>query len=442
MYRAGELFRRSERPDDAIRCLEAALRISDTHMPALDALEQAWRDRGDIERVSVILGRKVAATGRHPQRQKSLISRLADLQDQLGRPDVALATHQRALEIDPTWRPSLRYVSSKLRGDGQVVAAAGGFAQLCGELPGDSGVDLAIVARERQLAAQSLSELVATLDDAQIEAVRAVAQPALERASADSTTDVAAGLARLRGEPVPRPVGASEEDTSSGRAKNANAGALSLREAARRSRAAGKVHDAFASLEAANHVAPGDESVLRELVELSTELGDHEATVRHLRELADLQTGSRRGETLMQLADVYYDTVEDLQAAREAMRAAADAFGNGSRRDSALRMLASEAASHLAWDIAVESIRGIDVPRRSMADHVLLASALARAGKPEEAVETIEAATAGRKFDDGGLLLQSLRAEVARRAQFGDSARGKSPEGAPPAPVAAEPAEL
>ena len=81
MYRAGELFRRADRADDAIRCLEAALRICDTHLPALDALELAWRERSDLERVTVILGRKVAATGRHPARQKPLLSRLGDLQD-------------------------------------------------------------------------------------------------------------------------------------------------------------------------------------------------------------------------------------------------------------------------------------------------------------------------------------------------------------------------
>src|SRR6185295_5211661 len=140
------------RGDDAIRCLEAALRISDTHLPALDALEAAWRERGDLERVSVILGRKVAATARHPARQKPLLSRLGDLQEQLGRPDVALATHQRALEIDPAWRPSLRYVTTRLISEESLTAAAGGLSQLAGELPGDTGLDLALVLRERQQA--------------------------------------------------------------------------------------------------------------------------------------------------------------------------------------------------------------------------------------------------------------------------------------------------
>src|SRR6202012_3398330 len=106
-----------------------------------DALEAQWRERGDLERVSVILGRKVAATARHPQRQKPLLSRLGDLQHELGRPDVAVPTHQRGVEVDATGRPSLRYVTTKLQDEGQLVAAAGGFAQLAGELAGDSGID-------------------------------------------------------------------------------------------------------------------------------------------------------------------------------------------------------------------------------------------------------------------------------------------------------------
>jgi tetratricopeptide (TPR) repeat protein len=419
MYRAGELFRRAERPEDAVRCLEGALRISDTHLPALDALELAWRERGDLERVSVILGRKVAATSRHPARQKPLLSRLGDLQEQLGRPDVALATHQRALEIDATWRPSLRYVTSRLRNDGAIVAAAGGFAQLAGELPGDTGVDLAIVTRERSLAAQALSELVASLDDAQLEAVRRIAQPALDRAAFDATTNVAAGLARLRGESNRER--SSDEITPSGRMKDAPAGALSLRDAARRSRAAGKLDECFAALEAANHVSPRNQEILEELVQLATELGDHTAAARHLTSLADVETGARRGESLLALADVYYDKLEDAVRAREVMKQAADAFGHGTRRDSTLRMLASEAASHLAWDVAVEAITAIEPGRRTGPDSVLHATALVRAGRPADAVKVIEDATTTGKFDDGGLLVAALRREVNRRAEYANS---------------------
>ncbi|HEY5947799.1 MAG TPA: hypothetical protein VIV40_20000, partial [Kofleriaceae bacterium] len=417
MYRAGELFRRAERGDDAVRCLEAALRISESHLPALDALELQWRERGDLERVSVILGRKVAATARHPQRQKPLLSRLGDLQDQLGRPDVALATHQRALEIDPAWRPSLRYVTARLRNDGAVVAAAGGFAQLAGELPGDAGTDLAVVTRERQLAAQTLSELVAALDDSQLEAVRSLAQPALERAASESTPEIAAGLARLRGE-SPRDERSSDDITPSGRMKDAPTGALSLRDAAKRARAAGKLDECFAALEAANHVSPRNQEILEELVQLATELGDHTAAARHLASLAEVETGMRKGESLLALADIYYDKLEDPGRARDLMHKAADAFGTSTRRDSTLRMLASEAASHLAWDVAVDAITAIEPGRRAGPDSVLLASALVRAGKPAEAVKIIEDATAAGRFDDGGLLLAALRREVNRRAEY------------------------
>src|SRR5262249_9914032 len=154
---------------------------------------------------------------------------------------------------------------------GQVVAAAGGLAQLAGELHGDQGVDLAIVTRERQIAAEALSDLVARLDDAQVEAVRAVVRPALERAAL-AHADAPAGLARLRGEAVAAVTPRSEADTQSGRIAVASSGAASLREAAGRARAAGKLDEAFATLETANHVSPGDPALLRELVEIATDL--------------------------------------------------------------------------------------------------------------------------------------------------------------------------
>ncbi|MFN0250101.1 MAG: hypothetical protein ACKV2T_24670, partial [Kofleriaceae bacterium] len=422
MYRAGELFRRADRADDAIRCLESALRISETHLPALDALEMAWRERGDNERVSVILGRKVAATTRHPTRQKPLLSRLGDLQDQLGRPDVALATHQRALEIDPTWRPSLRYVTVRLRDAGQVVAAAGGLAQLAGELPGDTGVDLAIVARERQVAARALSELVMQLDAKQLEAVADVARPALERASVDGA-DVASGLARIRGEVVhitTITTFAAEEDTASGRASSPSIGALSLKDAAQRARLAGKLDDALATLEAANHVNPGDVSVLQELVELASELGDHAAAARHLTSLADLMSGSRRGNALLELAGLYYDHLDDSARGRQSMRAAAEAFGKGARRDSTLRMLASEARANLAWAIAVDALECIDPARRAAGDLADLANALVRAGRDGSALALVEDPAVAAKLADGGALAKSIRDNRDRKLAFAE----------------------
>ena len=347
IYRAGELFRRANRSDDGVRCLEAALRISDTHLPALDALEAQWRDRGDLERVAVILGRKVAATARHPHRQAPLLSRLGDLQQELGRPDVALATHQRALELDPTHESSLVFIA------------------------------------ERTKAA----------------------------------------------EPVP-PVHAetSEESTTSGRMKEARAGALSLRDGARRARAAGRIGDAFAALEAANHVSPGDVELVQELAELAIELGDYEAAATHLGARAALSGGVKKGEALLELADLFYDRLDDGLRGRAAMREAANHFV-GHRHDSTLRLLASEASTHLAWDVAREALLAIPPARRATSDLVNLASAFVRSGKNGEAVALIEAATSTGQLDDGGALLAGLHAEVTRKVQLARTYDGRAQGG-------------
>src|SRR5262249_60460992 len=82
-HRAAELLRRrlgdTER---AVAELEAALRLMPEHMPSLDALESIAEDARAPERVAVILGRKVAATAKLPERQKAVLARLADVQHQ------------------------------------------------------------------------------------------------------------------------------------------------------------------------------------------------------------------------------------------------------------------------------------------------------------------------------------------------------------------------
>ncbi|MGE3547588.1 MAG: hypothetical protein AB7L28_26920, partial [Kofleriaceae bacterium] len=417
MYRAGELFRRANRDDDAIRCLEVALKISDSHLPALDALETAWREKGDLERVATILGRKVAATARHPARQKSLLSRLGDLQEQLSRPDVALATHQRALEIDPQWRPSLQYVTHQLRRAGQRTKAVEGLLELVGDLPGDSALDLAIVTRDQQASVHSLAAIIPELEPDELEQVRHDALVVLERAAAPLDDPyIVSAVALLRGQPsVPL---SREADTHSGRVSNPSLSALALKETAQLARDAGKLEDAFATLETANNVNPGDASVLQDLVELATTLADHDAATRHLTALAELCTGSRRGTLLLELADLFYDKLEDPSRAREAMRGAAEAFGSGARRDTTLRMLATEAASNLAWDVAVDALSAVAPDRRTQIDVGALATALQRAGRDHDAIALVEDASANHGFDDGGELLQRLRGESVRKSEL------------------------
>src|SRR3569623_182152 len=222
-------------------------------------------------------------------------------------------------------------------------------------------------------AAKALAELVAGLDDAQLEAVRSVALPALEKAALDPTAEVGKGLARLRGAPL-RSEQAETEDT---------------------------------------------------------QRGDHTAAARHLIALSNVASGSKRGDALIQLADLYYDQLDDITRARQAMRDAAEAFGQGMRRGSPLRMLASEASSQLAWDVAVEALSAIATARRVSADWSNLASALVRAGRTGDALATIEEATASGRFTDDGSLLAELRAETERKAQLARSLEQKARAAAP-----------
>ena len=163
-YRAGDLYRKAGgREADAERCLEAALQMVSDHMPALDVLERLKRDAADWERVAVILGRKIAATTRQPASQKSLLCRLAALQEErLGRPDVAREGYTRALAIDPDYRPALRFAARDAFSRGEVDRAIEAYAKLASVLPGDdelkSGDELA---DERADAAIELAALVA-----------------------------------------------------------------------------------------------------------------------------------------------------------------------------------------------------------------------------------------------------------------------------------------
>ncbi len=168
-YRAGEIYRQHpERAGDAERCLEAALRVVGDHLPALDALERLKRHSEDYERVAVILGRKIAATARHPNRQKALLARLAALQDErLGRGDVARETYRRALEIDPDFRPALRFAGADAERAGQLDRAVDIYERLATELPDDASLadDAADLRDERAEALAALDRLHRRRDD-------------------------------------------------------------------------------------------------------------------------------------------------------------------------------------------------------------------------------------------------------------------------------------
>ncbi|MFH0900548.1 MAG: hypothetical protein V2A73_07955, partial [Pseudomonadota bacterium] len=136
--RAAELLRdRLGDTEKAALLLEEALRSAADFMPALDSLELIHARMGDYEKVAGVLGRKIRAAARRPDLQKVLLARLADVQDHaLGRPEAAREAHQRALELDALYRPSLRYLAGAARECGDVVAAEDYFGRLA-SIPDD-----------------------------------------------------------------------------------------------------------------------------------------------------------------------------------------------------------------------------------------------------------------------------------------------------------------
>jgi tetratricopeptide (TPR) repeat protein len=444
LYRAGELHRRAGAAEDAVRCLEGALRLVDDHLPALDALELVQRDVGDLERVATILGRKVAASARHPGRQKALLGRLAQLQVQLGRPEVALATFRRALELDPDFRPALRFIADEARRRGDIDEAAQAQLRLAGELPGDrepsGGADDEddVPSRERAEAVLALAELALAAPDAPwLERARQVA--ARLAPSAALAPELREAIAQLRGDEAQAvDAGAIAEDAS----RQMRQGAL--RNLADVARAGGRFEEARGHLAAARELMGGaDASLLRDLADVSAELGDWPACADQLTELAAvlggdvairgrapsptpshlgepaLRRGPRQADILTELADVCYDRLGDIPRARAAMRAAADAHGHGARRDATLRLLAAEAVSRHDHADAVDAYLAIADDRRTAADVVALATAWQRLGRDHRAVGILEDARAGgRLSDEGAMLLFALLQERRRKSDL------------------------
>jgi Tfp pilus assembly protein PilF len=402
LYRAGELHRRLLQPADAVRCLEAALRLVDGHLPALDSLEQIERERGDLERVATILGRKIAATSRQPSRQKALCARLAQLQVELARPEIALATARRALELDAGYRPALRIVAELARARNDHDEAARAYLALLHDAPGraptagdgPSGDDL--TAAERKAAAdalEALAELHPNADwaGAASAAVERERPPAVSRTSTDRTFPPQS----TPGHAPAVPVGIADEAPSAPMVS----GAISLR-------------------------ALADEAAEREA---------WPELVAHLQALAELlgERGARKADALLELADVYYDRLGDVPRARATMRAAAAAYGAGTRGDATLRVLAAECAAGRDLDDAAAAYLAIAPERRTAADVAALAKVYQRAGKDHAAGAVLEEArAAGKLSDEGAMLLFALTEERRRKAELAVALERRAAAGA------------
>ncbi|MCG8422255.1 MAG: hypothetical protein MJE77_30405 [Proteobacteria bacterium] len=441
LFRAGELYRQAggDDADTAVEhCLHAVLEIVQDHMPALDALEKLEQSRGDSEAVAVVLSRKIAATARQPKRQKSLLVRMARLQhEQLDRIDVARESYQRALDIDPDYRPALRFVAPDYFDEGDFERAADAYERLARELPDDgeeaetskellderidAAAALADVALRAGLGSESGKEL-ATRSYATIDALLQIAphdrKLLAKRGALDSSIREQSHVADSSAD-------ASEAARQSADTARTKAEVLALRQGVQAALARGDRASAARSLDRAVGLHPGDIAVLRACVDLAREMDDHAASARFLEKLAlqlsakDEDGGLQRARlavVYLELADIYYDRLGDRARARKAMWEAAAAHGSGSRREVVLRMLAGEAATDGADGEAAEAYENISSNRRTAADFVHLATCYERLERQNDALTTLRAAqTFGMLSEEASQMLARLEKTLATK---------------------------
>ena len=124
LFEAGQLWlKRANEPQRAREAFWAALKDNPRHPRCLDALEALAKQQGDREQLIDVLERKVEASAPHPQIQKAVLARLAELLAESGQPERAGSAATQALLTDPNYLPALLFEARVAwqRGDWQVA---------------------------------------------------------------------------------------------------------------------------------------------------------------------------------------------------------------------------------------------------------------------------------------------------------------------------------
>jgi tetratricopeptide (TPR) repeat protein len=129
---AAEILRkRLGLPGDAVMLLERAIALAPRASETLDALQTSAIEASNWERLADVLERKIDVVARGPVEQKDLLVQLAEVYDrQLHRAERARDTHERALGIDPAFRPSLTWLARDAWVRGDTPAAVRLYGQL------------------------------------------------------------------------------------------------------------------------------------------------------------------------------------------------------------------------------------------------------------------------------------------------------------------------
>jgi tetratricopeptide (TPR) repeat protein len=155
---AGILRKRLGLAGDAVMLLERAIALDPRSVETLDALQTTAVEASNWERLADVLERKIDVVARGPVEQKDLLVQLAEVYDRhLARAARARDTHERALQIDPRFQPSLAWLARDawVRGDaaaavslyGRLAATEGDEPRQPADLRAETHVRLGTLAR-------------------------------------------------------------------------------------------------------------------------------------------------------------------------------------------------------------------------------------------------------------------------------------------------------
>ncbi|HEX4405584.1 MAG TPA: hypothetical protein VH560_12185, partial [Polyangia bacterium] len=128
---AGILRKRLGLAGDAVMVLERAIALDPRSVETLDALQATAVESSNWERLADVLERKIDVVARGPVEQKDLLVQLADVYDHhLQRGARARDTHERALQLDACFQPSLVWLARDAWVRGDTAAAVALYGRL------------------------------------------------------------------------------------------------------------------------------------------------------------------------------------------------------------------------------------------------------------------------------------------------------------------------
>ncbi len=410
-HRYGECMRQSN-PAVAENAFCSALEYYPGYLPSLNALEDLYRQQGNIVAAMQVVQTKIEWSQGAPHRQKQLLVQLAALQLQQGQRERARGTYTKALLLDPTLGEALEFIAADSLAVGDIEQAFSAYCKLATALAKDESSPnkaipttdeikhsdalsynvskdqsedepLSFATQRRKMALEETKKIALEHPQSYALAAKDVFISVLQDPTAEPLYSfVRTLLAQVTNQLTKAPPRTTETPQATRALENANK-AIDNRDLAK----AAKILDT--ALGQMENSLP----LLAARADVAAQSGQYESQVLWLLALADAvlknqpegeKAASVRAATIYkQLATIYLQQWEDSTRAMTMLRSAANLFRPGDQRDQALRevaQLAKDTDQTDEWTNALETLlQPSDDDRLSLAHSYLYAGDEVRA---------------------------------------------------------------